>query len=265
MPVGRLRQWLTRLLRNGRMPTYTLERDGDPVEQKYWDRFLRDEFPSYETVWLNYVVPVTGRPDHSGFKSDEALAQIGLGPEDMCNAQLHYTTMTHLVRVFELKETVGWLMDADQFLEALARLAAATDVADELLQRATNPGIYDPWNEKAGRAARGDWRSAHGFPLQDMRDYRNRLLHGYLLPYQAVRQMDSVEGGVAVPVERPALRFPKIGRETDYLDWRTLMHVNVIVLHRDFAYAETIINEAWSATLAYFEREWQANFVTLGS
>jgi len=264
-PVRRLWQWLTRYRRTGRVPTYTLERDGDPVERKYWDLFLRDEFPSYETVWANYVVRVTGRPDHGGFKSDQALAKIGLGPEEMCNAQLHYTTFTHLVRVFELKETVGWLMDANQFLEALVRLAAATDVADELLQRATNPGRYAPWNEKDGRKARGDWRSAHGRPLQEIRDYRNRLLHGYLLPYQAVRQMDRVEGGVAVPVEQPALRFPKIGRESDYADWRTLIRLSVVVQHRDFAYAQTIVNEAWTKTLAYFEREWKANLIASGS
>jgi hypothetical protein len=56
-----------------------------PVELAYWSRFLRDEFPSYETVWAEYIVPITRRPD-PGFKSDKELAEIGLGPEDMCNA-----------------------------------------------------------------------------------------------------------------------------------------------------------------------------------
>jgi hypothetical protein len=140
--------------------TYTLEKDGDPVERKYWNLFLRAEFPSYETVWADFVVPVTGRPDHGGFKSDEVLAEIGLGPGDMCNAQLHYTTFTHLARVFDLKE--AGFVEADSFIEALVRLAAATDAADELLQRATNPGLYPAWQE--GPAARNEWRKGHGYP-----------------------------------------------------------------------------------------------------
>jgi hypothetical protein len=246
--------------RSSRVKTYKLKSDGDPVERKYWDLFLRDQFPSYETVWAKSVVPVTGRPDHGGFKSDEALAKIGLGPEDMCNAQLHYTAFTHLVRAFVLKEDEGgWLINPDQFLEAIVRLAAATDVADELLQRATNSGRYAPWAD--GRAARRHWREAHNYPLQELRDYRNRLLHGYLVPYQAVRQMDRVEGGVAVPVEQPALRFPKIGRETHYLDWRTLAHLTPVLVLRDFSYAQTIINDAWAKTVAYIDQEWQANLV----
>jgi hypothetical protein len=242
------------------MDTYTLERDGDPVEREYLDLFLRDQFPSYETVWAKYVVPVTGRPDHPGFKSDEALARIGLRPEDLWNAQLHYTTFTHLVRVFALRKAE--FTNADQFLEAIVRLAAATDVADELLQRATNPGRYELWT--GGRAARREWRKTHEYPLQHIRTYRNRLLHGHLMPYQSVRQLDRVESGVVVPVEEPALRFPKIGREIDYLDWRTLEHLNPVLIHRDFAYAEKIVDDAWRETLAYFEQEWQANLVGLG-
>jgi hypothetical protein len=150
--------------------TYTLERDGNGVERKYWTLFARDEFPSYEALWREYIVPLTMRPDHPNFESDEALAKMGRGPEDMGNAQLHCTTFTHLTRVFDLKE--AGFSTADQFIEALVRLAAATDVADELLQRATNPSKYAPWSEKDGREARNDWRKAHGYPLREIRGYR---------------------------------------------------------------------------------------------
>ncbi len=177
-------------------------------------------------------------------------------PEDMCNASCT-TRRSHLVRVFDLKEAS--FSEADQFVEAMVRLAAATDVADELLQRVATPGRYPAWAK--GQEARGSWRDAHGHPLREMRRYRNRLLHRNLLPYQAVRQMERVEAGVVIPVEDEALRFPKIGREGDYLDWRTLGRLNSLVIHRDFAYAERIVNDAWAETLAYFEQEWNTNLV----
>jgi hypothetical protein len=74
------------------MSVFTLERDGDPVERRYSSLFVRDEFPSYETVWQTSIVPVTGRPFHGGFHSDAELLKSGFTPEDICNAQLHYTT-----------------------------------------------------------------------------------------------------------------------------------------------------------------------------
>jgi hypothetical protein len=97
-------------------------------------------------------------------------------------------------------------------------------------------------------------------PLQEIRDYRNRLLHGRLMPVQAVRLMNRVEGDELIPVDEHRLRLPRIGRETDYLDWRTL-EVDVLVLDTDFEDAEKIVNGAWTGTLAYLEQEWQANLV----
>jgi hypothetical protein len=235
--------------------TYTLERDGNGVERKYWTLFARDEFPSYEAVWREYIVPLTMRPDHPNFESDEALAKMGRGPEDMGNAQLHYTTFTHLTRVFDLKE--AGFSTADQFIEALVRLAAATDVADELLQRATNPSKYAPWSEKDGREARNDWRKAHGYPLREIRGYRNRLLHGHLMPYQQVMELGHFGEGVGAPSDRRVLRFPLMGRETDYLDWRTLFRLTGLADLQDFAKAEDIVGDAWTKTLAYFEQEWR--------
>lgn len=150
------------------MTAFTVPEHGDDVERLNWDRFLRDEFPSYEIVWARYIVPLTGRPANVYFKTDVELAQFGRGPEDMCNAQLHYTTFTHLVRVFDFK-SVGFT-EADSFIEAVVRLAAATDVADELLERVTHRGKYRPWDESP--EARRAWRQANAYPMQDLRDYR---------------------------------------------------------------------------------------------
>jgi hypothetical protein len=49
------------------------------VEQRYCELFLRDQFPSYEAVWRDYIVPLTMRPDNVAFESDEALAKKGAG------------------------------------------------------------------------------------------------------------------------------------------------------------------------------------------
>jgi hypothetical protein len=118
--------------------SFTLTEHGDGIERQYWPLFLRDEFPSYEKFWADCIVPLTLLPESVAFKSDVGLAKIGRSPEDIGNAQLHYTTFIHLVRVFDLRQDRFYSTDA--FVEALVRLAAATDVADELLERATKPG-----------------------------------------------------------------------------------------------------------------------------
>jgi hypothetical protein len=240
--------------------SYKLSEHGDAVEQEYLELFLRDEFPSYETFWADSIVPLTLRPESPAFKSDEGLAKIGRGPEDVCNAQLHYTTFTHLVRVFDLRQD-GFSL-ADTFTEALVRLAAATDVADELIERVTNPGQYEPWDEASGRRARDAWRSDHGAPTWDLRKYRNRLLHGGLVPF--AMQGTEIEGGVLVPREKPVLRFPKIGREADFLDWRQLVGPDQkpLALIEDLDTAENIVDEAWTSTLTYLENEWKANLTS---
>jgi hypothetical protein len=50
----------------------------------------------------------------------------------------------------------------------VVRLAAATDVADELLERATHRGKYKPWDETP--EAPRDWRKANRYSMQDLRN-----------------------------------------------------------------------------------------------
>src|SRR4051812_38866869 len=79
-----------------------LATDGDPSEQHYWGAFLADHFSSYEAFWLDNVVPLTGRdadrPDVH-FRSREELAGRD---KEVTVAQLHYTTLLHLGRVYDL-------------------------------------------------------------------------------------------------------------------------------------------------------------------
>lgn len=184
----------------------------------------------------------------------------------VCHAQLHYTTFTHLARAHALRRTE--LETPDLFIEALVRLAAATDVADELLERVTKPGTYAPWKE--GPRAREAWRSANGWPCQHVRRYRNRLLHGRLLPYILVPVQDTRIPGVGVV--RQGIRVVRMGRENDYIDWRAFVGGDVTSRSHgsidDFALAEELVQDAWSSVVTYLEREWQRTLlraVTPGS
>jgi hypothetical protein len=218
---------------------YSLEKDGDPYEKAAWLAFVREEFPAYQVFWRAYIVPLTKRPISIDFHTDEELAAIDRGPEDVCNAQLHYTVLLHLLRVFNLRSG-DELRDQDSFMEAIVRLSAVTDVADELLQRATMPGQYGAWQE--GRAARDKWREANGKPLQHLRRYRNRLLHGRLLPridWHYNRNSEKV------------ILMPRIGNEAKYLDWRVEWDVD-----NDFEDGHVIVDRAWSEVLEYVERQW---------
>jgi hypothetical protein len=233
---------------------YNLAEHGDVFEKAAWRAFLRDEFPAYADVWAAYIVPLTRRPDDVHFKTDAELAEIGRGPADICHAQLHYTLFAHLVRGHALRTLP--LETADMFIEAMVRLSAATDVADELLERVTHAGNYAPWKE--GPLIREEWRKANQSPCREVRRYRNRLLHGRLLPSIWV-YVDDPRSGVGVM--RQGYRMVKIGREDDYVDWRAFVGGNRETRSagsiEDFAMAEEVVQDAWTRVLTYLEAEWQ--------
>jgi hypothetical protein len=75
------------------------------TEKLWWPQWTEDHFPSYETFWAARIVPVTYRVTsrtNIRFQTDGELAARGYTPEYVAVAQLHYTLLTHLGRVFEL-------------------------------------------------------------------------------------------------------------------------------------------------------------------
>lgn len=215
---------------------------GDDIERQCWPLFLQQDWPSYEAFWRDRVVPVTTRPHGMGFRSDAELAALGKGAEDMAVAQLHYTILAHL-DVAHRHRAIHPL-EAEKFTHAIVRLSSAIDVADEILGRLNRPGTFDPWSEDAGLQARRAWRTGHR-QLQDIRDYRNRLVHGRVF-------MSLIDGLTGVTY------FPRIGRERAYIDWRTVVNnPNPRAVILEYASGHDIVEEAWRRVLAYLETSWQ--------
>lgn len=222
---------------------YSLAIDGDGEERAAWKEFLQAEFVEYEYFWLRSVVPLTGRPENIDLKSDSELP-AGKSPEDIAIAQLHYTVLKNLRRAFNQRKSAH--VDDYVLSVGLSFLVAAQDVVFELLARVQKPGHYDPWLETrakgrrdSGRDARNEWKDQENYPLQWVRDYRNKLLHGRTPP--------SIGG-----------QLPKNDYLDHYADWRRAF------AQVDLAHFETptaILDRAWAETLLYFRDSWRKHLL----
>lgn len=227
------------------MRAYRLAIDGDAIEKHYWSRFIQNEFPSYEEFWIKLVVPLSNRPRDIHFKTDQELKKIGKTSSDVCIAQLHYSVLRHLARVYDILSAPH--LNLDDLTEGMVRICGAQDVAFELLERYKHPEKYCPWLEKkndagdlGGKEAREQWQKSNSYPLQHLRDYRNHLVHGRLMP------------GLNV-------YLPKIGSEQKYFDWRLITDPenNPGLDPDDLLPAKNILESAWRETLQYLEDNWQ--------
>lgn len=238
-------------------PPFTIPTDGDGYERRYWDLFAAESFPSYETFWAAEVVPLTYRTserDNIAFRPQDKLRRIGKTSEDVTVAQLHYTVMLNLGRVFDLLHGEGF--DRYSFAESFVWLTGASDVGDELLQRRKTPGDYEAWDEDAGRRARREWRGTESNPLRDIRAYRNRLVHGRVVPEQHLTM-----SGLGRPPEK-TLRFPRIERVNEYLDWRRAQDPRRVRMAIDeFQEARALVTEAWERVVAWAEESWQEHLL----
>jgi hypothetical protein len=249
---------------------FTIEEDGDESEKRWWPQWTRDRFPSYEAYFVARIVPLTYRVKERKnirFQTTAELATAGYNDEDVTVAQLHYTLLLHLGRVFELLDdsrafthpselTVREAFGRDKFLESFTRLSGASDVSDELLARRASPGTYNAWDERQGANARRSWRQANSDPLLPVRDYRNRLVHGRIVPevYAPVKD----KGGRVVG---DALYYPRLTKVDDYLDWRVAFDANSNAVHPDFDDAALIVLEGWERVVTHVEEAWQQHLV----
>ena len=237
------------------MPEYRLRTDGDVIEREYCDVFILRDFPSYEVFWQRFVTPLSRRPENIQLKDHGQLAAAGRTDLDICLAQLHYSILLHLVRAYDLLHQEP--VKADQLLFGLTALCGAQDIAFELLERFQNPKKYPAWPimnngklQDPGMKAQKNWQNSHDHPLQDIRDYRNRLVHGRMPP--TIVWTDH-RNNVLLH------NLPRIGLESQYFDWRkvTLASTAAQMPHGDFADAKQILAQAWQSTTAYLEGTWK--------
>ena len=200
---------------------YTLPDDGDEFERSYYGLFLHYEFPAYEQFWNAFVTPLTNRPNDIQGKTDAELAAIGRSPEDICISQLHYSVFRHLVRAYDI--LVAPPVSENGLYTGISALVGAQDTAFEVLEQFRHHGQYDPWLDKrrvkggpiGGQEAQQAWETHDNYPLQDIRDYRNNLMHGRTMP------------GIFV---NGSPRVPGIGQELQYLDWRRMRYRSTTLL-----------------------------------
>lgn len=105
---------------------YTLSVNGDNTEKLYW-RLLKDAWPNYEVLWREFVVPLTGRPDHIQLKQ-------GTHPllEEMCMA--HYSIFYHLGRAHELLQSLEQKAELARYYDDIFfHMSAATEMVDRFL------------------------------------------------------------------------------------------------------------------------------------
>jgi hypothetical protein len=136
--------------------------------------------------------------------------------------------------------------DFDRFTEAFVRLAAASDTADEVLERQGTPGTYKPWNEGQGMSARSAWRRKHGDPLRRIRGYRNRLVHGRIVPRL---------------LERGGSKYPRLDMVDEYLDWRRAGPESYVGVLQDFERGDVIVSDAWDQAVTYVETNWSTHLL----
>lgn len=251
---------------------FTIAADGDEFERQWWPQWTRDRFPSYETFWGARIVPLTYRVKNRQnvhFQTTAELAPAGYTDEDVAIAQLHYTLLRHLGRVFELLDDAraSFLslrapianrpFGRDEFFESFARLSGASDVADELLARRASPGRFDAWKESDGRDARGEWRrSGRGDPLRPVRDYRNRLVHGRIVPETFVNAVSDKGHPIG-----HLLLYPRLTLVDRYIDWRVAFAEVATRPSPDFDEAALIAADAWELVVEYVEDAWQKHLL----
>jgi hypothetical protein len=229
----------------------------------------RDHFPSYEAFWLARIVPLTYRVksrQNLRFQTTPELVAAGFTDEDVAVAQLHYTLLMHLGRVFELLDdaraftsrsyVANRRFGRNESFESFARLSGASDVADELLARRADPGRYDAWNEDQGSKARTAWRNVHPDPLRPVRAYRNRLVHGRVVPETYV-DVHNPEGRYIGQL----LLYPRLDKVKSYIDWRVAFAASSTTPSPDFDEAAIVAVDAWEKVVTYIEQAWQTHLL----
>lgn len=233
-----------------RMAKQKLVDAGDQFEKDFWSIFVKDNFPNYETFWQKYTLPL--REDRGINFKNEPAPEVGKIEQNIHIAQLNYGVLRHLIRCFQilkLIKTTYHFGQYDLFVEGISRLVGALDNSDEILARLKWSNEY---NEKSvekieyeAREARKRWRNEIGDPLQKIRNYRNRIIHGSPL---SVIYMDDTNKSICLP---------QVGKENLYMDFRLVTSNLSESTKKDFFPVQRILEELWGETIKYVDDKWK--------
>ena len=159
-----------------------------------------------------------------------------------------------MIRCYQILETIKTTYhfgQYDLFVEGISRLVGALDNGDEVLARLKWPNDYTKETvakiEVEARNARRKWRDEIGDPLQKIRNYRNRIIHGS--PLSVIIDSDA----------NKSICLPSVGKENLYMDFRLITNSppEFAQYKNDFFPVSRILEELWEETVKYLEEKWK--------
>lgn len=234
---------------------YTLKSHGDNKERESHDLFLKDMFPTYEMFWQKFVVHLTNRPNDIHFKLDEILKvefpddTVVKIHERICIAQLHYSICRFLLEAYNSIEESN--KNIDHVERCFTCLYSALDISSELFARfqrfkadAFEIDAFSFQSIKDSKNLRTEWCNKNKFTkdIQEIRNYRNLLVHGRLLPVS----QDKYVGFIFLP---------KLGSEHLYLDWRNI--TNQDLNYSNLAFGKNLTDESFKTVIKFLEVCWK--------
>lgn len=100
----------------------------------------------------------------------------------------------------------------------------------------------DNTGKLGGKEARETWQKKNSYPLQKLRDFRNHLIHGRMLP-----------GLMGI-----TYLLPQVGTESNYFDWRKMTDPanNPGLNTSDLLPIYSILSSAWLEVIGYLNDQW---------
>lgn len=236
---------------------YTLGKDGDQLEQYACKvSLLPDRFPSYSVFWESFVVPLTYRPKSVLIRKDSDLSFDAITSHSrICIAQLHYSVLANLIAAWDIMtKKISYTssgVDLSSLTHFFMNIFAAIDIAEELVVRYKDlqSRKFAPWDDESIIPARREFQKTEPVEIKSMRVYRNRLVHGRLLP------------GFKMWPDGKDSFVPKIGMEKSYLDWRKITTPTEPTNTSEFQTQDSLMNESFELTTTYLDKMWKDNLI----
>jgi hypothetical protein len=244
---------------------FNLLNNGDNNEREAYPLFIKDRFPSYEIFWQKFIVQLTNRVEnHNDINltiDSKLIARFPLESiekihERMAISQLHYSALIMLLKAY--KQIAPASKNLDSLENCFSHLYSALDISAELFARyerlknnlPITDDSFDPITSvDQSKKIRRDWqRNKYPADIEDIRHYRNMMLHGQMFACSA-----TPEAGF--------LSLPNVGKMENYLDWRTVFESYRTGHTQDFMWSKDIAEKSFDIVVDFLEQEWKRNLI----